>query len=217
MRRTLALVSLAAFAACGGDSKSTAPNVFNINPGTPPGWGLVGVNAVSYTIGIDHSTTHGGSGALHIASIDSNPALFRGVGQYILANQYRGKRIRYSGWVRHVNLSSTTAGLWMRIDGNFETLGFDNYSVRPLKGTADWHQIEIILDVPESAVGIQFGVLMSARGELLADDLKIEVIAPNGPTTNTLADPQPTTFDAPTFYAQNVGPRAAANLDFESK
>jgi hypothetical protein len=214
MRRFLAVLAAASLAACSSD-KSTAPSVFNINVGTPSGWFLVGQNSIAYTVGIDHITTHSGSGALHIASIDSSPLLFRGVGQYILANSYRGKRLRLSGWVRHLNLGGSTAGLWMRVDGNFETLGFDNFSTRPLRGTSDWHQVDIILDVPDDAIGIEFGALMSARGDLVVDDLRLDVINANGPTTNQLTGPQATSFDAATFYATSVGPRIAANMGFD--
>lgn len=216
MRRALPLLAFTALASCSGD-KSTEPSVFNINPGAPAGWFLVGQNTPSYTIGVDHVTTHSGSGALHIAGIDSTPSLFRGIGQYLLANNYRGKRLRLSAWVRHVNLAGTDAGIWMRVDGNFQTLGFDNFSTRTLRGTSDWHQVSVVLDVPNDAVGLEFGALMSARGELLVDDMQLDVVTADGPTTNQLVGPQATSFDAVTFYATNVGPRIAANMDFEAK
>ena len=217
MRRNIPLyLALAALVACGSDS-STEPSVFNINPGTPTFWSLVGFATPSYTLGIDHKTVHSGGGALAIVSIDSSPQLFRGVGQFILADQYRGKRVRLSGWVRHVNLVASDAGLWMRVDGNFTTLSFDNFSTRSLKGTSDWHEIEVILDVPTDAIGIAFGVLLSGRGELLADDLALQVVPATGPTTNLLTGPTSTTFDAATFYSTNVGPRSIANMGFESQ
>ena len=44
--------------------------------------------------------------------------------------------------------------------GRASPQGFDNFSSRPLTGTSDWHQVEIILDVPDDAIGIAFGALM---------------------------------------------------------
>jgi len=213
-RASSLLLSTAVLVACGGDSV-TGPSVFDVQAGTPANWFLVGQNSPSYTVGVDHRTRHSGNAALAIISIDSSPALFRGVGQEILANQYRGKRVRLSGWLRQQNVVGSIAGLWMRVDGNFETLAFDNSASRPQLGTSDWHQFQIVLDVPQSAIGIAFGVLMSGRGELLADDLLIETIPATGPTTDLYDGPRATTFDAASYYTTYVGPRQIANMGFE--
>jgi serine/threonine-protein kinase len=97
-------------------------------------------------------------------------------------------------------------------------LGFDNFSTRSLVGTADWHQVEIILDVPDNAIGIAFGAVMSGKGVLLVDDMTFEVIPPTGPTTNQLLEPTPVSVDSATFvqiYA-DAG-KSPVNLNFEQR
>ena len=102
----------------------------------------------------------------------------------------------------------------MRIDGPGVMQGFDNFSSRPLVGTSDWHQVEVILDVPMDAIGISLGALMSGSGLFRVDDLKLEVIPDIGPTTNLLVDFPP----IPDPSSQYAGrPTAPTNLDFEQQ
>ena len=67
------------------------------------------------------------------------------------------------------------AGLWMRVDGpGKKMLGFDNMQNRPLVGTKDWQQYQVVLDVPEESVHIAFGVLLSGKGQLWVSDVVFE-------------------------------------------
>jgi serine/threonine-protein kinase len=136
----------------------------------------------------------------------------RGIVQFIKADDYRGQRVRLSGWVRQTDIRGTDIGLWMRVDGPGVIQGFDNFSTRPLTGTSDWHQVEIILDVPDDAIGISLGALMSGAGVFRVDDLKFEVIPPNGLTTNILLN----TVSSSDLSSQYAGrSKVPANLDFE--
>jgi hypothetical protein len=202
---------------CSSDT-ATAPNILTIDAGIPQGWFRVGGNVASYVVGIDTRNAHGGTAALAIGGTDTSVLRFSGVGQEIQADTYLGKRIRLRGWVRQVGVVGSDIGLWMRIDGPGLTLGFDNFSTRSLVGTADWHQVEIILDVPANAIGIAFGALMSGKGELLVDDMTFEVIPPTGPTTNQLLEPIPVSVDSATFVQIYAGAgKSPVNLNFEQR
>jgi hypothetical protein len=193
-------------------------NILTIDAGVPPGWFRVGGNVASYVVGIDSRNMHGGSAALAIGGTDTSVLRFNGVGQQIQADDYRGKRIRLRGWVRHVGIVGSDIGLWMRIDGPGLTLGFDNFSTRSLVGTADWHQVEIILDVPPNAIGIAWGALMSGKGELLVDDMSFDVVPATGPTTNQPLEPIEVPIDSATFaqvYANAA--KSPVNLNFEQR
>lgn len=214
-RRVLAaaVVGLGVAVAC--SSSSTEPSVLNLRAGVPSNWVLVGQISATYSVGTDDKTVHGGDFSLGIVGIDTSRLRFSGVGQFIKADSYRGKRVRLSAWIRQSNLVGTSAGLWMRIDGPGATLGFDNFSSRPQLGTSDWHQVEVILDVPPSAIGIAFGALMSARGELFVDDMSFEVVPATGPTTNQLVDPTPGADSATTVANYARAATTPANLGFE--
>jgi hypothetical protein len=139
------------------------------------------------------------------------------VGQFLRADSYRGKRVRLRGWVQQQSIVGSDIGLWMRIDGPGVMLGFDNFSTRPLLGTAGWHQVEVILDVPDDAIGIAFGVLMSGSGALFVDDMTFDVIPSIGPTTNQLAGPVAGTDSATAVANYARRGDAPVNLDFESR
>lgn len=221
MQRTrLAIVAAAtaivALVACSSDP--TGPSLLTIDAGIPQGWFRVGGSVASYVVGLDDHNAHGGSAALAIGGTDTSVRFFNGVGQEVKADTYRGKRIRLRGWVRQVNTVGGTIGLWMRVDGPGVMLGFDNFSSRSLEGTADWHQVEIILDVPASAIGIAFGALMSGKGELLVDDLTFDVIPATGPTTNQLLGPTDSGVDSVTTVSLYVGrSNTPTNLNFEAR
>jgi erythromycin esterase-like protein len=89
----------------------------------------------------------------------------------------RGKKIRYSGYIKTEDVTgdSAWAGLWWRVDGESGTLGFDNMGNRGPKGTTPWTRYEIELAVSKDAVKIAFGMLLSGRGTAWFDSLKVEI------------------------------------------
>jgi hypothetical protein len=202
---------------CGSDSIS-APSRFDIQSTLPSGWVRVGGQLpATYVVGIDNATTHGGHSATAMAGTDSVSAFFTGIGQVVKADQYRGKRVRFRAWVKTEGIAgSGPAGLWMRVDGQELELAFDNSASHTLRGSTDWRQVEVILDVAQNAVGIAFGALIHGSGVLVVDDMTFEVIPATGPTSDQLSGPVPVPgFDAITSYTN--APTAPFNLDFESK
>jgi hypothetical protein len=116
----------------------------------------------------------------------------------------------------------------MRVDGERgQRLGLDNMQNRPIKRTTDWTKYEIVLEVPVNSIALTFGVVLAGKGEVWADDLRIEVAGPDVPTSDVYGKSQ-TVASSQTepirgAYARRlladlkdlpVGP---ANLDFEDK
>jgi hypothetical protein len=198
---------------CGGDNASTAPPTEHRVPGSPEGWVATGA---TFDIGLDYTTVHGGRAAAYVFSESAAENSGATVLQSIRADNYRGKRVRWSGWVRHTDLAGIGTGLWMRVDGPGEIASFDNMSDRSLSGTSDWHQISVVLDVPENAIGISLGILMHGNGTLLIDDLQLEVVGTDVPSTNQLEAPRPASSDSASIAGSYAGnPGAPVNLDFE--
>lgn len=126
----------------------------------------------------------------------------------MLADAYRGQRIRLSAWVRYTRIEGVSAdevecpddmvecigaSLWMRVDGLEAMLEFANTagSGHAMLGTNDeWQQHSLVLDVPKDAVGIAFGAgIDRARGTLLVDDFQLEIVADDVASTNLLSSP----------------------------
>lgn len=220
-RARLAVVAAAVVVgslSCGASDQTGPPNILEIEAGVPAVWFRVGGQQATYVVGVDSKRAHGGRYALAIGGTDTSILRFNGVGQNLRADPYRGKRLRFSAWVQQSDVAGSDIGLWMRVDGPGVTQAFDNFVTRPLLGTAGWHQVEIVLDIPQDAIGIALGALMSGKGVFLVDDMKFEVVAVAGPTTNQLTGYQQLSVDSAAVVAAYAGlPTLPSNLDFEAR
>lgn len=88
----------------------------------------------------------------------------------------RGKRVRFSGWIRTEDLREGWAGLWWRndLEGGGRA-GFDNMADRGPRGTSEWSEYSLELDVPQETTNINFGCLMPGQGKAWFDSLAIEL------------------------------------------
>ena len=48
---------------------------------------------------------------------------------------------------------------------------------RPIKGTSMWQHYEVVLDVPESAGGISFGILLDGPGQVWLNNTEFEIVS----------------------------------------
>lgn len=196
---------------CSDMTSPTPLSILTMDVGVPASWVLIGTNTASYVLGTD-THSHSGRFALAIGGNDTSSTKFSGVGQLVAADNYRGKRVRLSAWVKQVNIVGTDVGLWMRVDGQDLVYGIDNFSTRTVDGTLDWRQISVILDVPTEATGIAFGALMSGSGEFLVDGMSLDVVPATGSTTNLVTQPLTSGFSD-----YSTAPKSPANLDFEKQ
>ena len=90
-------------------------------------------------------------------------------------HEARGKKIRFSGYIKTEQVVNGYAGLWWRVDGPAGTLAFDNMQARGARGTTDWTMFTIELPVDASARNIMFGVLMPGGGTAWFDDLLVTI------------------------------------------
>jgi hypothetical protein len=149
----------------------------------PTGWFLAGNNPSNYRTGVDHSDLHNGLPSAYLAALEKG-AGFGTLMQSINASEYAGKRIRLRGWAKSQDVGDW-AGLWMRVDKGREAVAFDNMQNRGIKGTQSWNTYDIVLDVPAGATSINYGVLLTGTGEVWLNDLSLEVVGNDTPTTGT--------------------------------
>jgi len=220
VRRLAATVVASVALACSHDAATGpgAPSDFTadqVSVGTPPGWGG-SVSSNAYMLGLDRSTRHGGTSSAFIYGLTNAPTTFATLTQAVRADSYRGKRLRWSAWVKTENVSGSAAGLWMRVDSPGATTAFDNMSNRRLQGSADWHEISVVLDVAPNALDIALGILLDGSGVILVDDAKFEVVGNDVNSTNQFPTPVPISVDSATLAAQySRSPNVPNDLDFE--
>jgi hypothetical protein len=133
---------------------------------------------------------HSGRASGYLRTDSAFPSGFGTLMQMVQVGSYPGARVRMSAWAKADGVADW-AGLWMRVDGpdtrkTGKSLSFDNMQNQPIKGTSDWTRYEIVLDVPQAAIALAFGILLEGKGEVWLDDVQFTVVGPDTPTTNTL-------------------------------
>lgn len=167
-----------------------------------------------YIGAIDHRVVSHGSASLSVSSESGRSPEFGGVMQVARAEEYRGKRIRYSAQVRSAEVVGWT-GLWLRVDAaDGEVLAFDNMqtSGRALSGSHDWERQSVVLDVPERAKAVFFGLVLSGSGKVWLDDVKIDVVPLDIPVT---WEPKSLNMARNGPFPPAIPLHAPENLDFE--
>ncbi|VAW43186.1 hypothetical protein MNBD_CHLOROFLEXI01-1975 [hydrothermal vent metagenome] len=209
-------VAIISVTSCGRDNNDTTAQTTEIpitdkdDDGWPDAWDLFGNDTNDYYVGVDTTVGHNDNLSATIQAVSDESSGFASISrQYIAINQFLGQRVRLSGYIRTENVTEL-AGLWFRIDGQGRgnTLAFDNMSYRPIIGSNEWQQYDIILDVPETGVtAIYYGFLLTGQGQAWVDDIQFEVVDEQMPTTDiyrftsALANSD---FESPVADADNV-------------
>jgi hypothetical protein len=157
----------------------------------PPGWRLGGGGIPDhYEVSLDKQVKRSGQASAHMRSKTDQPGVkFGNLLQIILADEYRGKRVRLTGYIR---TAGNEDGAWMWLRADAPTMSrLDNMGDRLIKHASDWRRAEIVMDVPEDAQALVFGFALFGKGEIWADDVFLEVVRKNVPTTTTLPDYSP--------------------------
>ena len=171
----------------------------------PKGWMLAGDHPQNYTTGVDKGAVHLGHPSAYLKSKPSATEGFGTLMQQFDAAPYLGKRIRLTAWIKSEGVDDW-AGLWMRIDNGTKAVALDNMQDRPIKGTSEWRNYTLVLDVPKAATGIFFGVLLSKTGTVWLNSVQFETVGIDVPVTNMW------TAGAPPQL-----PSAPTNLNFEDQ
>jgi hypothetical protein len=166
----------------------------------PKGWFLAGMAPNDYETGVDRKVSHAGKSSAYLRAKET-PTKFGTLMQMFKADNFRGKRVRLSAWVKAEKVAGW-AGVWMRVDGeDNKSLAFDNMQNRPIKGTSGWTRYDVVLDVGDKATAVAFGILLDGAGMVWIDDIRFEVVDRSVPTTG--------------FGGAQSHPAAPENLDFE--
>jgi hypothetical protein len=155
----------------------------------PAGWWKNGAKPENYVVGVDSVQTWGGMPSAYVESVaPTGEGSFGGMMQTIAADNFAGKRVRLSGWVKTEEANDGGGHLWLRIDGQErgQMLGFDNMDNRPVKGTKDWQEASLVLDVPVGASALAYGFFVGGAGKMWVNGQKMEVVGPEVPTTNMI-------------------------------
>ena len=162
-------------------------------------WYKSGSHPHHYETGIDTTVSHEGRASGYIRSRTDAEGF--GILRHMFgADDFRGKRLRMSGYVKTDEDVGSWAALTAEIYGPDARLRFDES--RP-EGAGDWERLEIALDVPENSSSIQFGIRLETEGQVWMDDVRFEVVAENDPEA------------APLGNTERGSPRTSLHYNFE--
>ena len=141
----------------------------------PKGWSIQGSKPAAYEIKLDSAqkSEHGNSISFRSKGEPDGMATLM---QTIKADDFRGKRVRFSGRIKGEGVKSW-AGLWMRVNNIDGTVSaFDNMEKRGFRGDGDWKKYEVVLDIPNDGSTIASGALLSALGHIWVGGLAFQTV-----------------------------------------
>ena len=137
-------------------------------------WGGACGQAGDFEVVADTTIAHTGRTSIRVTA-DDDPSGFANVCTALPAPAYVGHRIRLSAYLRTANLGGGGAALWARADdANHQSVAFLNTQATPARGTNDWKQVSLSLDIPSGAAQLYIGVLSLGPGSLWIDDARVE-------------------------------------------
>ena len=151
----------------------------DIQNGKPRGWLIYPKK--HYTVSLDSVIVKSGKYSIAIEYIEDSTCFlqFDQPVTLVLPNNYAGKNITLSGYIKTENVTHGYAGLWMRIDPQinpFTPIAFDNMDQNGITGTTGWKKYEITLPMnPARTKEIVFGGMLVGKGKMWLDDLHVTI------------------------------------------
>lgn len=142
-----------------------------------PGWTKVGAAPESYRIGLDNRVFMEGGQSAYIEWIGKSAQSFGTMSQSSSAHSYIGKAVKMKAYIKTKDVSGWT-GLWIRVDSRNDgkMLGLKNMYYNQIKGTNDWSEYEVVLNVPEGSGALWYGILLQGKGKVWIDQLSFETM-----------------------------------------
>jgi RNA polymerase sigma factor (sigma-70 family) len=162
-----------------------------VTPVAPKGWFKNGSASDLYEVGVDENNAWGGMPSAYAKSTGEAGGKFGGMMQSISADAYANQRVRLNGWMKTEDANEGGGHLWLRVDGKEagRSLSFDNMDGRAPKGTTDWQEYSIVLDVPADATKVNYGFFVSGKGQMWVNGVTITPVGNDVPTTNMMRPP----------------------------
>lgn len=185
------------------------------NNSGPEGWFLSGARPYSYKTGIDTVDAQHGHKSAFIESVTENPEGFSTLMQQCNIKEYKGKRIKMTGYIK-MQGKEAAASMWSRVDDFDKRIvaDFDNMGDRQITGNSDWTKCEIVFDVPDSKCGISFGFISSGTGKIWIDNVSFEIVSDStDKTASTLNQDMPE--EMLSRIPEVLPEKALVNPDFE--
>lgn len=178
---------------------------------TPKDWVKRITPSEDAIIGTDTVVKHWGRASGFIKAPYVAYEKYAGIAQHFDATPYRSKRIKVSAYIKSKDLFRGNFGLLIYGTGD-SLLNFESTRSKWIEETTDWHLHEIVFDVPNDAVIIDFSIFSFGDGTIWVDDCSFAVVDKNQLTPVTTISPTKGKLPKPPYTVA----KTISNLDFES-
>jgi erythromycin esterase len=184
--------------------------------GLPGGWSGGWLPTV-YELGRDTEINHSGRYSAYLRSLSTTQASTSAISlwQSVRADLFRGRRVRLSGYLKVSDVSGVGFGLRLQVDDAHRTRVIDGMANRRQLGTKDWTYAQVVLDVPNDALGLQVGAVQSGSGTAWVDDIRLEVVGSDIAVTAPPSEGGPFHDSLYVLTEYQRAPSEPRNLDFE--
>ena len=145
----------------------------------PAGWKLIGKDPEAYEAGTDLHVLYEGAPSVYLKGREPMPKV-AGLAETLPAEKYAGKRVRYSAFTKSEGVEG---GAQLLLVVSREKGTWIECIAGPIRGNSDWHNYDVVVDVPQDAINIVVGVTLVGQGTVWLNDVKIEIVGPDVPTT----------------------------------
>ena len=137
-----------------------------------------------YQIASNPNTAWSGSFSASIASEIRDPAMpGAGLCQSIAADQFRGRRVRFTLHMRTLNAMPGAHVVFRVESADGRLLSLYNMLPRQLRGTTPWAAHSVVIEIPGRATKLTVGGTLMKSGSLWIDDALLEIVGPDVPLT----------------------------------
>lgn len=164
--------------------KSVEPTNLNFKQGLT-GWGRSangnGTPNEEYDLRLDSAVTYQGVQSARLQNKISAPIGYGALRQDFQPETLRGKRVRFSGYLKTADIQDYTGLLLVAVTPK-SNISWDMNS-KPIRGTTDWTRYEYVVDVPQDCLTLMFGASIRGRGKVWANGFQFEVVEGTTPVT----------------------------------
>ncbi len=163
------------------NAEASAANLDGENDDLGP-WFVTGSAQSDYALRQVSDVVHGGKRALHLSPKAAVPDGYGVALQHVTSKPWLGKRVRISAFIQTENVVAR-GDFWARAQGADSPPDGPglSWATTALKPTSAWARYVLVLDIPMSAVALQFGAGIQGPGQLWIDDVTLEPVSRSTP------------------------------------
>lgn len=162
----------------------------------PQGWGMM-ANGGPHRLpgrcdaGVDTAASDDGPRQFSIRCTNDIIPSFGGAQLSFDPEDYLGKRVRVSGWLKVRDVQAVanpgfpaatgSASLWLGVGSQADGLRMDRMQRGSLTGSSGWEYREFVVEVPKDSRRMLVGFWMEGKGQVWVRDLQVEVVSKKVP------------------------------------